>query len=388
MTSEFIYLDYAASAPVREEAFAALQEYREKPFAGANPNSLHTLGRQASQELEASRKRIAQALGGGFRPTDIVFTSGGTEANNLAIYGIAEAMRKKDPTRTKVIFSAIEHDSVLDLVPAMRERGFEVVLIPPQSDGAIHPEDLQKHMDDHVALVSIMHANNETGIVNNIDALAQVTHEFKASFHTDAIQAFARIPLAINQVDAVSIASHKIGAPIGAGVLALRRTCPFKAQTFGGGQELGRRPGTQDVQSAYVFSKIAQMVVNQMGEVRPYVAALAQQVYDRLCAEGTHILPTTTATMDKNRLPGLVSVVVDGLDSETLLLQLDAAKFEVSAGSACSSASLDPSHVLTAMGIPRNLAFGSLRISFDERVSSEALDAFCDTLLQIVKSYR
>lgn len=388
MTSDFIYLDYAASAPVREEAFAVLQEYREKPFAGANPNSLHTLGRLASQELEASRKRIAQTLGDSFRPTDIVFTSGGTEANNMAVYGIAEAMRKKDAARTKVIFSAIEHDSVLDLVPAMRERGFEVILVPPQSDGSIHPEDLQKLMDNQVALVSIMSANNETGIVNDVDSLALVAHSYKAPFHTDAIQAFARIPLVLDQVDAVSIASHKIGAPIGIGVLALRRTCPFKAQTFGGGQELGRRPGTQDVQSAYVFSKVAQMVVEQMREVRPYVAAHAQRVYDRLCVEGTHIMPTTTATMDNNRLPGLVSVLVDGLDSETLLLQLDAAKFEVSAGSACSSASLNPSHVLTAMGIPRNLALGSLRISFDERVSSEELDAFCDTLLQIVKTYR
>lgn len=130
------------------------------------------------------------------------------------------------------------------------------------------------------------------------------------------------------------------------------------------------------------------MVVEQMDVVRPQVAALAQKVYDRLCVENSHILPTTTATMDQYRLPGLVSIVVDGLDSETLVLQLDAAKFEVSAGSACSSASLDPSHVLTAMGIPRALAFGSLRISFDERVSPEALDAFCDTLLQIVKTYR
>lgn len=388
MTSEFTYLDYAASAPVRKEAYAAMQEYREKTFAGANPNSLHSLGRMAAQELEASRKRIAQALGGGFRPTDIVFTSGGTEANNLAIYGIAQAVHKKDPARTKVIFSAIEHDSVLDLVPAMRERGFEVVLVPPQSDGTVHPEDLQKHMDERVALVSIMYANNETGIINDVDALARVAHTHQAAFHTDAIQAFGRVPLVLDQVDALSIASHKIGAPIGVGVLALRRNCPFKAQTFGGGQELGRRPGTQDVQAAYVFSKIAQMVVEQMDVVRPQVAALAQKVYDRLCVENSHILPTTTATMDQYRLPGLVSIVVDGLDSETLVLQLDAAKFEVSAGSACSSASLDPSHVLTAMGIPRALAFGSLRISFDERVSPEALDAFCDTLLQIVKTYR
>lgn len=388
MSSEFVYLDYAASAPVRKQAYQAQEAYRKLACAGANPNSLHSMGRMAHQVLEDARRDLVQALGGGFRPPELLFTSGGTESNNLAIYGIAEGVRRQDPSRTTVIISAIEHDSILDLVSELHERGFSVVLLPPRCDGKIYADDLAQRIDEHCALVSVMHANNETGIVMDTISLARVAHSAGAHFHTDAIQAFGRIPLCIDEVDVVSIAAHKIGAPIGIGAVAIRKTCPFKAQNFGGGQEFGRRPGTQDVQSAYVFATIAKLVMQDLPSVRAQVAAKAQAVYDRLCQKDTHIVPTTTALIDENRLPGLVSIMVDGLDSETLVLQLDARGYEASAGSACSSASLEPSHVLKAMGIPRDLAFGALRISFDERVSSDVLDGFCDTLLDIVARYR
>ncbi|WP_082629949.1 aminotransferase class V-fold PLP-dependent enzyme [Olsenella massiliensis] len=206
--------------------------------------------------------------------------------------------------------------------------------------------------------------------------------------HVDASQAFGRIPLALDDVDAVTLAAHKIGGPVGVGALVVRSRCPLRPLTFGGGQEAGRRPGTQDVRGALAFAAAARAVCARLDDTRVVVSSRAQRLYDRLCAEGTGIVPTTTAQMGPDRLPGIVSVMTGRLDSETLVLKLDERGFEVSAGSACSSGSLDASHVLLAMGIPRELALGALRISFDERVSPQDLDRLADCLLGIVADAR
>lgn len=380
----YVYLDYAASAPMVPEAKAAEAAYAEAPYAGANPNSLHTLGREAAMALEGGRREIAKALGGGFRPGEIVFTSGGTESNNLALYGIAEGARTRDRKRTRVVVSAIEHDSELDVVPALKDRGFVVTLVRPGRDGRIAPEELERAVGPDCALVSIMSANNETGVIQPVAELAEIAHKAGALMHTDAVQAFGRIPLAIDTCDAVSIAAHKIGGPVGIGALALRMRCPFRPQNFGGGQEAGKRPGTQDVRGALAFAAAAKAQTDHLAERRSACAAKANRLFQKICAPGTGIQPTTTAQIDDTRLPGMVSIYVPGLDSETLILKLDQKGFEVSAGSACSSGSLDPSHVLSAMGIARNDALGALRISFDERVSDEDLDRFADALIGIV----
>lgn len=380
----YVYLDYAASAPMVPEAKAAEAAYAEAPYAGANPNSLHTLGREAAMALEGARREIAKALGGGFRPGEIVFTSGGTESNNLALYGIAEGARARDRKRTRVIVSAIEHDSELDVVPALKDRGFAVTLVRPGRDGRIAPEELERAVGPDCALISVMSANNETGVIQPVAELAEIAHKAGALMHTDAVQAFGRIPLAINTCDAVSIAAHKIGGPVGIGALALRMRCPFRPQNFGGGQEAGKRPGTQDVRGALAFAAAAKAQTDHLAERRSACAAKANRLFQKICAPGTGIQPTTTAQIDDTRLPGMVSIYVPGLDSETLILKLDQKGFEVSAGSACSSGSLDPSHVLSAMGIARNDALGALRISFDERISDEDLDRFADALIGIV----
>ena len=380
----YVYLDYAASAPMVPEAKAAEAAYAEAPYAGANPNSLHTLGREAAMALEGARREIAKALGGGFRPGEIVFTSGGTESNNLALYGIAEGARARDRKRTRVIVSAIEHDSELDVVPALKDRGFQVTLVRPGRDGRIAPEELERAVGPDCALVSVMSANNETGVIQPVAELAEIAHKAGALMHTDAVQAFGRIPLAIDTCDAVSIAAHKIGGPVGIGALALRMRCPFRPQNFGGGQEAGKRPGTQDVRGALAFAAAAKAQTDHLAERRSACAAKANRLFQKICAPGTGIQPSTTAQIDDTRLPGMVSIYVPGLDSETLILKLDQKGFEVSAGSACSSGSLDPSHVLSAMGIARNDALGALRISFDERVSDEDLDRFADALIGIV----
>ncbi len=380
----YVYLDYAASAPMVPEAKAAEAAYAEAPYAGANPNSLHTLGREAAMALEGARREIAKALGGGFRPGEIVFTSGGTESNNLALYGIAEGARACDRKRTRVVVSAIEHGSELDVVPALKDRGFQVTLVRPGRDGRIAPEELERAMGPDCALVSVMSANNETGVIQPVAELAEIAHKAGALMHTDAVQAFGRIPLAIDTCDAVSIAAHKIGGPVGIGALALRMRCPFRPQNFGGGQEAGKRPGTQDVRGALAFAAAAKAQTDHLAERRSACAAKANRLFQKICAPGTGIQPTTTAQIDDTRLPGMMSIYVPGLDSETLILKLDQKGFEVSAGSACSSGSLDPSHVLSAMGIARNDALGALRISFDERVSDEDLDRFADALIGIV----
>lgn len=381
----FVYLDYAASAPMSEPARAAELAYEGSDIAGANPNSLHTLGRKAQQALEKTRRDLARCLGGGFRPSDVVYTSGGTESNNIALYGISEGVRARDRKRTRVIISAIEHDSEIDVAPSLRGRGFDVEFVRPDRSGRVTAEALEPLLDDRVALVSVMSANNETGVVQPVAELCRAAHAHGALFHTDAVQAFGRIPLELDGVDAVSAAAHKIGGPVGIAVLAMRGRTPFRPQGFGGGQEQGRRAGTQNVRSALAFAAAALDVCENLSERRALVSARANRLYQTLCAEGTGILPTTSATIDEGRLPGMVSIMCPGVDSETLILKLDRAGFEVSAGSACSSGSLDPSHVLSAMGIPRDQALGALRISFDERIPEDDLDRFAQALLDIVR---
>ena len=384
MATDRLYLDYAASAPLAEVARAAEKAYEEAPYAGANPNSLHTMGRLAARALDGARTDLARCLGGRFRPSDVTFTSGGTESNNLALWGLAEGARGRDRRRTRVVLSAIEHDSVLDVAPSLRDRGFEVVLAPANREGVVTAEAVQALMGPDVALVSVMSANNETGIVQPIGAIAKVAHKAGALMHTDAVQAFGRIALELADVDAVSIAAHKIGGPVGVGALAVRNRVPLRPQSFGGGQEQGRRAGTQDVRGALAFAAAAVACTNALQSNARLVAARAQALQDRLCAPGTGIHATVDTAYGQGRLPGLVSLLVDKLDSETMVLKLDEAGFEVSAGSACSSGSLDPSHVLLAMGIPRNEAFNSLRVSFDERVNEEDLMRFADALLRLV----
>lgn len=384
MADTFTYLDYAASAPVSQVALDAEAAYERQDFAGANPNSLHTLGRRAARALDGARRDLVSCLGGRFRPTEVTFTSGGTEANNLALIGLAEGAREAARKRNRVLISAIEHDSVLDAVSPLRQRGFEVELIAPDAQGIVRPDTLKNLLDDSVALVSVMSANNETGIVQPVGELARLAHASGALMHTDAVQAFGRIPLQLDDVDAVSVAAHKIGGPVGVGALVCRQKARLRAQSFGGGQEMGRRAGTQDVCGALAFAAAARDCCDHLDERRAAVSARARELYDLLGPAGIKPTVPLDAIGFDGRLPGLVSILVPGVDSETLVLECDQAGFEVSAASACSSGSLDASHVLLAMGIPRDEALCSLRISFDERVEGDTLAAFAGVLAEIV----
>lgn len=387
-TGKTVYLDHAASSPLRPQAAEAMSAYEESPYAGANPNSLHTMGRLAARALDGARADLARCLGGRLRPADVTFTSGGTESNNLAVIGLAEGARSRDRRRMAVVLSAIEHDSILDLVPMLHDRGFEVRLATANREGKVTAQALSEVLDQTCALVSVMSANNETGVVQPVGELARAAHASGAVFHTDAVQAFGRIPLDLADADAVSIAAHKIGGPVGIGALAVRGRVALRPLMLGGGQELGRRPGTQDVRAALAFAAAAKWCCANLEANRKATAEHARALYARLCTAGTGIVPTAGTEVGLDRLPGIASVLVPSMDSETLILTLDQQGFEVSAGSACSSGSLDPSHVLSAMGIPRNEALGSLRISFDERCPMEDLDAFAEALFAIVANHK
>ncbi len=383
-----IYLDYAASAPMRDEAVKAQLEYDHAPYAGANPNSLHTAGRSAARALDGARRDIARLLGGGFRASDVAFTSGGTENNNLALLGLAEGARTKDRSRNRVIVSAIEHDSLIEPMSLVRERGFEVEKVGPTREGVISPDALEAMLAPDVALVTVMAANNEVGTLQPIRELGALSHICGATFYVDAAQGFGKVRLDASTCDAVGIVGHKIGAPVGTGALVIRGRVPFRPQALGGGQERGVRPGTQDVRGAVAFSAAARTCTANMDESARVVARRADLLVRQVCTPESGIHPTVDIPMGEGRLPGLVSLLVDGADSESLVLKLDALGFEVSAASACASGSLDASHVLTAMGIPRDRALGSLRISFDERVSEQDLVLFGDALLDVAQQIR
>ena len=380
-----VNLDYAASTPLRPEAIAAQRAYDESELAGVNPNSLHSLGRAAAVKLEQARRTIARTFGQTVRPSEIILTAGGTEANQLALLGMAEGKRQRERSRDRVIVSAIEHDSVLDNLPLLRAAGFKVDLVQPCRQGYVTVDALEELMGDDVALVNIMLANNETGVVQPIRELACMAHRHGALFHTDAIQGYLHIPFDVSElgVDAMSVCGHKIGGPVASGALYLKSRTPLRPRIFGGGQEAGRRAGTQDLRTQLAFAAAASTIHPHVAQDRTRVQAMADKLYGSLTvSHRIHATMGDYAAVD--RLPGMVSIYVDGMDSEELIIQLDARGFEVSAGSACSSGSLDPSHVLSAMGIGREQALGALRISFDDRVNPDDLGAFACALLEIV----
>lgn len=381
-----VNLDYAASTPMRAEALAAQTAYDTSDIAGANPNSLHSLGRKAAMRLEECRRSVARSFGPRVRSSEVIFTGGGTESNVMALFGLAEAAREADRKRTRVIVSAIEHDSILDNLPRLRAAGFTTDIVKPCRAGYIEPEALDALMGDDVALVSIMLANNETGVIQPIQELAARTHAHGARFHTDAVQGWLHAPFDVQEldVDALSVAGHKVGAPVGIGALYLKNRVPLRAQSFGGGQERGLRPGTQDLRAIVALSAVADALAPHVGSDVDRLGSLSAALYERICSH-----PRIHATVGDwgavDRLPGIVNVYVEDMDSEELILQLDGRGFEVSAASACSSGSLDASHVLRAMGIAREDALGSLRISFDDRVVPEDLQRFAAALLEVVR---
>ena len=397
LPNDYVYLDWAATTPLCEHAQRAMDEYLrigcswKTLESNANPNSLHTPGRNAFATLEDTRHIVAQSVHAA-RPTEIVFTSGATEADNTAVLGIAAARARREYQKGNssyiphIVTSAIEHDAILSLVPFMRNLGWDVDIVKPDRQGRITVEALKSVLRPETAVASIMWANNEIGTLQDIPALAKAAHEAGAAFHTDATQAVGKVPVdfATSGIDAASFSSHKVCGPKGIGALYLKTGTPCDPLLRGGGQEGGIRSGTQNVLGALGFAEAVKWSVQDVEAVRKQLSKLRDYLYRELCSTGMARPSCAEAPGSDGFLPNIVNVLVPGFESETLILQLDLAGFAVSGGSACSSGSLEPSHVLTALGIPKDDALCSLRISLGWLTEEAELQRFVDAFKRIV----
>ncbi len=381
------YFDYAASSPATPACLAAYAAYDRETWAGANPSALHAEGRAAARALEAARADLARCMGA-HRPSEVIFTSGGTESNNMALEGIMGALRDAGAhSRRRVLISAIEHKSVLQAAERLERGGIHVDTIPVTRDGAVDLEALDELMGDDVALVSVMAANNEIGTVQPLEDIVDRAHRSGALVHTDAVQAFGHIPFDVGRlgVDSASFAAHKLGGPVGTGALYLKARTPLSPLIVGGGQEGGMRAGTSDVRGACAFAAAACDALGALDERSAYVHGLADVLIEQICVgPAAPARLTVELPHDERFLPGILHILVPGHQSEDLIMGLDEMGYAVAGGPACSSDSRSPSHVLTALGIPRDLAFCALRLSFDFRTTKEACLGLASALRSVV----
>jgi cysteine desulfurase len=375
-----VYLDHAASAPVRREVLEAMLPYLTTE--GANPSSPHGPGRRARMALDEAHERLAASIGA--RPRELVFTSGGTEAINLAVKGAAWAGRA---VGHRLVTSAVEHKAVLESLAHLESFGFEVLRLPVDRYGRVDPDDLSAAIDEKVVLVSLQVANNEVGTVAPVRELcARARAAGRALIHLDAVQGAAWLPLEVGELDAdlVSLSAHKLEGPKGQGALWLRRGTAILPQVHGGSQERHRRAGTEDVAGAVGMATAFELAERERAQVVPDVRARR----DRLAAAALAIADVELTGHPVDRLPGLLSVIVRGVAGDDLVIALDLDGVACSTGSACTTGSGDPSHVLTAMGYPADEARGSLRLSLGRTTTDADVDRVASLLPGVVERLR
>lgn len=377
------YFDYAATTPVDPRVLEVMLPYFTEKFG--NPNSLYRLGREAYTALEAARERVAGLIGAE-NPNEVLFTSGGTESDNTALIGISQAAAAKHGTH--VIVSAFEHHAVLEPAEWLSKNGFEVSYVKPREDGWIHAEDVQAVLREDTVLVSIMHGNNEIGTVAPLRAIADAAHAVGAFVHTDAAQTLGKVPFNVGDlgIDAASFSSHKIYGPKGFGALYLKKRTPLNVMMRGGGQEFRKRSGTQNVPGAVGFAAALQLMVDTQANEAVRLAALREKVTSGVISGLENVESSVKGTGE--RIPGIASLLIKGVEGEAMLLQLDNLGFAVSTGSACSSGSLEPSHVLLSIGCPPEIAHGSLRISMGRYTTGADVDRFLEVFPPIVERLR
>jgi cysteine desulfurase len=372
-----IYLDAAATTPVRREALEAMWPFLTGAFG--NPSSHHSLGDQAARALQSARERVAAVLG--CRPGEVIFTSGGTEADNLALKGIALA----SPRGRHLITTAIEHEAVLASCDFLqRLHGFEITFLPVDSHGRVVPETLQRALRPDTTLVSVMLANNEVGTIQPLAELAQLTREGRIPFHTDAVQACGALPLQLERlgVDALSLSGHKLGAPKGVGALVVRSRIPLEPVLHGGGQERGRRSGTENVAFAIAFATALELSAREIPERSARLTALREQLIRGIL----EVAPGALLTGDPlHRLPNNASFCFPGTSGEAVLLQLEEHGILCSSGSACAAGSDEPSHVLVAMGIEPAVAQTAVRLTLAADTSPGQIE---DVIAQVGAAVR
>lgn len=379
-----VYLDHAATTPLDERVIEAMLQCMRSVWG--NPSSIYFEGREARKRLDAARRSLADVLGA--RPNEIIFTSGGSESDNTALRGAAFACR---PRGNHIITTTIEHHAVLHAVEQLEKEGFEATYLPVDSEGFVDPADLERSLRPDTTVVSVMYANNEVGTVQPLRELVGVVKQYnpRIVFHTDAVQAAGALSLNVDRlgVDMLSLAAHKFYGPKGVGALYVRSRTPFIAQLLGGGQERNRRAGTENVPGIVGMARALELATEE-AEARN---AHARELRDLIAAELPQRLSglrlTGPADMT-HRLPNNYSCCIERVEGEAVLIQLDLAGISASSGSACTTGSLEPSHVLTAMGIDPDTARGSLRLTVGKDNRREDVERLLNVLPPIVEKLR
>ncbi len=376
---ERLYLDNAATTATRAEVLEAMLPFFTSDYA--NPSSLHSSGQRVGRALHAARKRVAECLGA--RPDEIVFTAGGSEADSLAIFGAMTGPFE----RARFITSASEHHAVLHAADALRTRGHAVTILPVDRDGFVSEDALRDALDGTPAVVSIMHGNNEIGTINDVARLAAITHERGGIFHTDAVQTVGHLPVDVKAlgVDALSLSGHKFEGPKGVGALYARRDLALQPLIYGGGQEGGRRAGTENVPGAVGLSVALALATDELPDTQVRVSALRDALIEGILER----IPASALNGPRTRrLPNNVSVRFDEIEGDTVVVGLDLAGIDISTGSACSSGSLEPSHVTQAIGLGPAQARGSIRISLGRTTTAADVQRLLDALTPLVARLR
>jgi cysteine desulfurase len=375
-----IYLDHAATTPCDPAVVEAMLPWHAEQFG--NPSTVYSLGLTASAALEQSRETVAHILGA--EPDEIYFTSGGTESDNWAVQGAADIQRNKG---RHIVTSSIEHHAVLETVEFLEKRGYEVTRVPVDKIGLVDPGDIKKALRADTVVVSVMHANNEIGTIQPLAEIATLTQEAGVPFHTDAVQTVGKMPLDVKAlgIDMLSASGHKLYGPKGVGFLYLRKRTRITPLLHGGGQEKNRRAGTHNVPGIVGLAKALEIAAERMGEA----AVREGELRDRLWNGLKDTIPNIYLNGDPGHgLPGILNFRLEGIEGESMILMLDMEGICVSSGSACTTGSLEPSHVLLATGIPAEDAHGSLRISLGRSTASEDIDHFIQVFPPIVARLR
>lgn len=378
--AKFVYADNSATTPVSPSVLEAMLPCFKNIYG--NPSSIYSVGREAKKVLEEARDSIAACLGA--ESSEIFFTSCGSESDNWAIKGAAYEQAQKG--KKHIITTKFEHHAVLHTVQALEKEGFEITYLDVHEDGIVRGEDLERAIRPDTALVSIMYANNEIGTVQPIPQLAEISHAHGVLFHTDAVQAVGNVPIHVKEqgIDMLSLSGHKIHAPKGIGLLYVKKGIRLKNLIDGGAQERGRRAGTENVAYIVGLSRAIQDACKNIEDKAKKVSAMR----DRLISEALKIPHSRLNGDPIKRLPGNINMCFEGIEGESLLLMLDMNGICASSGSACTSGSLDPSHVLLAIGLPHEIAHGSLRISLNELNTEEDVDYILEMLPKIVTRLR
>lgn len=378
--SRLVYADHAATTALSDTALNAMLPYFQKQYG--NPSSLYSFAQAAKADLEKARADIAACIRA--KSEEIYFTSGGTEADNWALKGVAELRGNKGK---HIITTTIEHHAILHTAEYLEKAGFEVTYLPVDSEGFVKPEDVKAAIRPDTILISIMAANNEIGTVEPIAEIGKIAKEAKVLFHTDAVQAVGHIPVNVDEwnVDLLSLSAHKVHGPRGMGVLYARKGLRLPPLIHGGGQEKGRRSGTENVAGAIGLAAALKEAVAILNEEGARLSAMRDRLMDGLVAS----VPRCKVTGPReNRLPGTASLVFECVEGESILLLLDGKGISSSSGSACSSASLDPSHVLLAIGLPHEIAHGSVRLSLGRENTDADVDYMLEVIPQVIERLR